>query len=89
MGTQFYKCEAQVNLEEPVAIKWNAKILKNLLIYAGSLRPPPGGLGMTGILGILENCRVAKMIKLSYKSPPTYPAKQSLHDGGVGRHCGP
>jgi hypothetical protein len=32
----------------------NVKILKNLLIYTGSPRPPAGGLGMTGIWGNLK-----------------------------------
>jgi hypothetical protein len=29
----------------------NVKILKNLLPYPGFLRPPTGGLRMTGVLG--------------------------------------
>jgi hypothetical protein len=53
--TQFYMCEAHINLKKLM----NEKILKNLLIYAGSPRPPAGGLGMTGAGGrFLETSRV-------------------------------
>jgi hypothetical protein len=34
--------------------KMNMKILKNLLIYPGSPRPPAGGLGMRGTWNYIE-----------------------------------
>jgi len=38
----------------PLIKKMNEKILKNLLLYSGSQRPPSGGLGMTGLQGGLK-----------------------------------